>query len=292
MGATTKDDKEKNKEEIKETKKCFYISPIGKDDSIIRRKMDGVCTMAIQPTLEKYGYVLVRPQEILINDITTNIVINLFESDLVIANLTDLNPNVMYELAVRDCLMKPVIIMCEDGTDIPFDIKDMNCLFYKDDAKGMNELIEMLDNAIQQIDKDPENISNIVSRAIGATKFERLIEEKASEKDRDVLIEMNRKITSIEDLMRSKLDANIYRESSERMFPIASRSSLNVLRFRNLEQSENAFFYLTKHMNPSGVALSADNYLLFINSQDRHEAIQILNEALQNGILDENFREK
>jgi hypothetical protein len=39
-----------------EKKKCFIITPIGPDDSIIRRQADGVIDAVIEPVLESLGF--------------------------------------------------------------------------------------------------------------------------------------------------------------------------------------------------------------------------------------------
>jgi hypothetical protein len=54
----------------------------------------------------------------------------LIESDLVIADLSDRNPNVMYELGVRHSTGKPVVLMTSDTERIPFDVAGIRVLVY------------------------------------------------------------------------------------------------------------------------------------------------------------------
>ena len=47
------------------------------------------------------------------------------DADLVVADLTDHNPNVFYELAIRHALQLPLVQLIDSAQDLPFDIKAM-----------------------------------------------------------------------------------------------------------------------------------------------------------------------
>jgi nucleoside 2-deoxyribosyltransferase len=61
--------------------------------------------------------------------IQSTIVNDLIEADLVIANLTEHNPNVMFELGVRIAQERPVVLMKAEGTGPLFDIDNMLRVF-------------------------------------------------------------------------------------------------------------------------------------------------------------------
>jgi hypothetical protein len=64
------------------------------------------------------------------SDVIQSTIINdLIEADLVIADLTEHNPNVMFELGVRIAHDKPVVIMKAEGTGPLFDIDNMLRVF-------------------------------------------------------------------------------------------------------------------------------------------------------------------
>ncbi|TDL50969.1 hypothetical protein E2R60_20710 [Paenibacillus dendritiformis] len=142
------------------TKSCFIVTPIGSDNSDVRRHADGVIESVLEPVLEQNGFELfVSHQMTNPGSITNQILTHLLEDDLVIANLTTLNPNVMYELAVRHAVRKPVIQICEKGTNLPFDINDERTIFYVNDMKGVVDLKNTLSEMIKQamIDENPDN---------------------------------------------------------------------------------------------------------------------------------------
>jgi hypothetical protein len=61
--------------------------------------------------------------------IQSTIVNDLIEADLVIADLTEHNPNVMFELGVRIAMEKPVVLMKAEGTGPLFDVDNMLRVF-------------------------------------------------------------------------------------------------------------------------------------------------------------------
>lgn len=64
--------------------------------------------------------------------ILKDIVRGITESEVIIAEITSLNPNVFYELGYSHCLGKDkqTILLAEEGTKLPFDISGYRCIFY------------------------------------------------------------------------------------------------------------------------------------------------------------------
>ncbi len=117
--------------EMSEQKILFFITPIGSPDSPERTRSDAIKDSLIMPACEGYGYECIRADEMPTpGRIDQQVIDLLLSADLVIADLSDHNPNVFYELAVRHASQKPVILLIEDGQQIPFDIKTHRTIFY------------------------------------------------------------------------------------------------------------------------------------------------------------------
>jgi len=89
--------------------------------------------------------------------IRQNIVNAIQESPLLIADVTEANPNVMYEVGFAQAQNKPLILISSNSRSIPFDLASVRVLIY--DLRNSFEFIDRLARTIQQALKAPENFS-------------------------------------------------------------------------------------------------------------------------------------
>jgi hypothetical protein len=112
-------------------KSCFVISPIGQAGSPIREHADDVFDFIIKPAAEKTGYAAIRADhEARPGTITEQMYDHILGDDLLIAVLTGHNPNVFYEVAVAEAAARPLILLIDTGSEIPFDISTRRVLQY------------------------------------------------------------------------------------------------------------------------------------------------------------------
>ena len=156
--------KEKATPEEKSIRQCFIISPFGHENSDARRKAKGLIDAVIKPVLMGLDIEGISSLDIATpGSITNQVIEHLLEDYLVIANLSELNPNVMYELAVRHAKRLPVICLCEVGTKLPFDIATERTIFYENDMQGVEILKPILQKTIKEI-KEEDEIDNPIYR--------------------------------------------------------------------------------------------------------------------------------
>ena len=133
MGKKTSKRKERKKARLRRT--CFVVSPIGQPGSNTRQRADAVLKQVIQPALilSNVEYKATRiDNKGGAGNIGETIIDLLLSADLVVADLTDLNPNVMYEIGIRQAWGLPVlpIIQASQIGKLPFDLKDMRIVTY------------------------------------------------------------------------------------------------------------------------------------------------------------------
>ena len=139
---------------------CFIITPIGEINSEPYIKAMGLIEAVIHPVLKEFNLSGVAANHISsAGSINKQLIKAILEDKLVIANLTGLNPNVMYELAIRHAARLPVVIMAEYGTRLPFDINDQRTIFYNDSLAGLSEAKKQLRLMIEATidESEPDN---------------------------------------------------------------------------------------------------------------------------------------
>lgn len=112
-------------------KQCFVISPIGEEGSDIRKDADDVFDYIIRPAMEECDIKAFRSDHLdKPGKISEQMFQAIHKADLCIADLTNYNPNVFYELAVAQSANRPVIILIRKGQELPFDVVDLRSVSY------------------------------------------------------------------------------------------------------------------------------------------------------------------
>ena len=162
-------------------KMCFVIGPIGDEDSDIRERANLTFEYIIKPIVEEFGYSLTRADHI--NEsgmITSQIIDQIVDSSLVIADLSDNNPNVFYELAIRHIVQKPYIHMIKSGQDIPFDITGMRAIYFNVDLESAHKAKEDLHNQIKSIENNQFKPNNPITSAITQKNISKMLSEEGN----------------------------------------------------------------------------------------------------------------
>lgn len=156
------------------TKTCFIVSPIGDENSDIRKRADDLYDFILEPVCRECGFECTRADRIQESGIITSDIIKLLrESDLVIADMTGHNPNVFYEMGFRYALDKPVIQMIDKKGNIPFDLGAIRTIKYdihdfRDAENVKMNLKEYIINSIKDNDNEtfekPIDFIDIIER--------------------------------------------------------------------------------------------------------------------------------
>jgi hypothetical protein len=73
------------------------------------------------------------------------------KAKFLIANLSGKNPNVFYEVGLSHALNKKVILITYSMKDVPFDLRHLRCIVYKDMMDGAGEFKDSLIQTIKEL---------------------------------------------------------------------------------------------------------------------------------------------
>jgi len=196
-------------------KTCFIVCPIGADDSPQRKRSDKVLKHIIEPICKNLGFNVVRVDKInTVDKIDNTILQHLEKSDLVIADMTDHNPNAFYEIGYRHALNKPLILIKDETTQIPFDLASLRTISYlltdldkvEYTKERLEETIESFN--IQEETEDSTNPNTPRSEAQSAIPFLLNIQDSIEELKELVNVRNNEAFEQTLDLVIGQIQKN------------------------------------------------------------------------------------
>lgn len=209
----------------------FLLAPIGAPRSEVRQRSEVAREFVIQPAAESAGYRLPRADDLAApGNITTQIIRLVVDAPLVIADLSGANPNVMYELAVRHAIGKPVIHVTMDARHIPFDMASYRVIVIdvQDGASVRRSQMQILE-AIRVAEKDVDRVDTPISAAVNlAGVRRRLSSEFAQEAPQEAgvlsaLADINERLRGLEyRLTAAATETKTERPYSRRIFLVHS----------------------------------------------------------------------
>jgi len=138
---------------------CYFIGPLGRPNSPERGRSDQVLKYIVQPAAEAGGLTVMRSDQGPPGVITQQVIQHILNDRMVVADLSDLNANVFYELAVRHAYQKPVVQIIHHEQQLPFDLQGMRTVYYTLDLEGGNaaraEVSRQLVEALQTVPESP-----------------------------------------------------------------------------------------------------------------------------------------
>lgn len=170
--------------ETNQCKPCFVISPLGDPESETRKRSDQVLRHVVRPAVESCGYEAVRADEIdKPGMITSQVIQHVVEDPLVVADLTERNPNVFYELAIRHALRKPLVQITRKGEAIPFDVADTRTIYV--DHRDLDSVQAAKDDIVKQV-KVLENESAPIETPISVSLDLQLLRQSKKPEERSL----------------------------------------------------------------------------------------------------------
>jgi hypothetical protein len=219
------DNKPRNAKLVKTVeKKCGIIMPIAtmadytvdhwqEVKSIIKEAVDLVDDVTFKTEI-------VSDSDGEINIIHKNIISNIYNSDIVVCDISGRNPNVLFELGMRLTFDKPTILIKDDETDYLFDISSIETLTYPKDLRFSKivafkkELAKRLEQSYQKSIRD-SSYSPFLG-AFGQFKVPALNQTTVSSVEQLLLDELNSIKSEIRTIKKERSDSTLNYSWDER----------------------------------------------------------------------------
>lgn len=213
---------------------CFVIMGFGKKVCPNSSKiidLDITYNELIKPTMLKLKINCIRTDEVINNkSIDADLFQLLYMSDLVVADISTLNSNTIYELGIRHAL-KPfsTIIIAEKDVILPFDINHLRIHMYQHDGNTIsNTEIYRLS---QKLTKIINHLNQQEHPDIDSPLYNFLNINPPTEIDKSLFNKLSDKLNHTESIYKLISKANAYKDSSN---------------FLMAEEYFNKVFHLTK----------------------------------------------
>lgn len=151
-------------------KRCFVIMPISDVDDYEPGHFGRVYDYLIKPACEKAGFEAIRADKNQKSDfIVIDIIKQIVESDMAICDLSSRNPNVFYELGIRQAFDLKTVLIKDDRTARAFDISGIRTIDYNSSLRvdEVKKKIEEISTSIQatynQTEKDGNSLIQLLA---------------------------------------------------------------------------------------------------------------------------------
>lgn len=149
----------------KETKSCFIIMPISDQDGYDKGHFNRVYEHLIKPACIKAGFKPIRAdEEVKTNYIVVDIIRKILDSEMVLCDLSAKNPNVLYELGLRQAFNRKVVLIKDKKTNRIFDIQGLRTIDYDETLRidEVNKSIDQISKTLSETHQSEGEINSLI----------------------------------------------------------------------------------------------------------------------------------
>lgn len=219
----------------------------------------------LKPIIEENPSLEARRSKALRGDIIREIIANIILAPIVVADLTDHNPNVYWELGVRQSFKHGTITIAEEDTKLPFDIAGKGILFYSEDRIKNENFRTDFKEAVQDCLKFPDKSDSHVLETIygRGTLFEIFRRDETIRRLTAVISECNTNMNFLND---TGMQAQANQE-------LISKSQIN-------REKYNRRQYITSRCRSSAIELLITDRYVDADERFYHSAEEIFLDAI------------
>lgn len=149
---------------------CFVLMPISDQDGYDQGHFGRVYDHLIKPACEEASFIPMRADdETKTNFIVIDIIRKIIDVDIAICDLSAKNPNVLYELGLRQAFNKKTVLIKDKRTPRIFDIQGLRTVEYDQSLridsveKDIKSISKALQSTIESNDNDVNSLIQLLS---------------------------------------------------------------------------------------------------------------------------------
>lgn len=181
-----------------EKEKCFVIMPISDQGDYPKGHFEKVYEQIFVPAIEATGYDAFRVDE---DNMCTPIVEKIFkaiqECPMALCDLSNRNPNVLYELGIRQAYDKPVVLVKDEKTERIFDVSGINTISYMS-TRLYEEVLDARKRISDAIISMKEGKQNSIIKVLNAQKA--MVSSDSMTKEEKIEILLSGLVKDVNDL--------------------------------------------------------------------------------------------
>lgn len=200
------------------------------------KKFDDIYAFGIKQTCAEINAYCERVDEQIFSErILDRIYNQISKADIVIADMTDRNANVFYEVGYAHGIGKNVILLTQNADDIPFDLKHFPHIIYNGEIKKLSSLIKAkLDWFLNEA-----SLEEIENSDFG---IEFLIDGEKLEENKVITLNVPAMRILMEEHHNVKIDI---RNSSNKIYKSEFKLGLEI------DSKDSEYFFRSNHIKPS-----------------------------------------
>lgn len=265
-----------------EERTCFVIMPIADMSGYESGHFNRVYTHLIKTACDHAGFKPIRADEVTSsNFIVLDILKRIVECDIAICDLSGRNPNVMYELGLRQAFNKKTVLIKDDKTISPFDVQAFRYCEYDSSMRidnAQNNTMSISKALTSTFSADENDVNSIVQllKIQPAQVGEKTVLSQENTLILKAIRELEQRVTS-QDLFHQ---SNYLSKINKSKYSNIGESLSSQLGFYPPEYLLGNFYHNAKNKEDMGILTdiidSQDTkYLVFRNSGRRAKRIAV-----------------
>jgi len=239
-------------------KTCFVVMPFSETSEKHTEEYWGKhFEYFLKPLIEENQQLEAMRSKPLRQEILNEIITRLVTCSVVLVDITDLNPNVFWELGVRQSFKHGTVIIAENGTKPPFDIYAKSILFYYpndyvENAKFTRDLkIALADCVDNPTRPDSHVLETITGRG---TLFEIFCRDETLRRLDALLLEIDTNLFIIDRIYETIDNNTAKKENLTTLLRFGSASIKLLITERYLEADKSFYDSATECLGNIGIA--------------------------------------